>query len=89
VSWGPVRSISLGGFAFGLVVILVGIFIFLWSQGWLPFTLNIWSFCALALIVLGAIIIGAVLWGRRFARGGWRRWMSDWDQDRDRPPPSP
>ena len=87
MSWGPVRSISVGGLAFGLFVILMGILIFLWSQGWLAW-LNIWSFCALVLIVLGVVIIGGVLWGRRFVRRGWRRWMSDWDQDWDRPPPS-
>ncbi len=88
MSWGPVRSISLGGVAFAVLVILTGIFILLWSQGWLPLTLNIWSFCALGLIVLGVIILGGVLWGRRMMRGGWRRWAMDWDRDWQQRPPS-
>lgn len=89
MSWGPVRSISYGGVAFALLVILTGLFIFAWSQGWLPFKLDIWSFCALSLIVLGVIILGGVLWGRRMAAGRWRRWAQDWEQGWQRPPTPP
>lgn len=89
--WSPVRSISLGGVAFAIIVILTGIFLFAWSQGWLPFlnTLTIWSVCALGLVVLGVIILGGVVWGRRMARGGWRRWAEDWDKGWERPPSPP
>ena len=88
MSWGPVRTISMGGVAVGIVVILSGIFIFAWSQGWLPFMLNWWSFCALGLVVLGVLILGGVLWGRRMMRGGWRRWAMDWDRDWQQKPPA-
>jgi hypothetical protein len=81
------RGISIGGIAFGVLLLVSGVFVFLWSQGRLPFDLNIWAVCALGLIVLGVIVLGGVLWGRRMARGGWRRWMSDWDQGSERPPP--
>ncbi len=91
--WGPVRTVSMGGVAVGVIVILFGIFLFAWSQGWLPFTLTLGSFCALALILLGVLILGGVLWGRRMMRGGWRRWARDWERDWDRDwqqrPPSP
>jgi len=86
MSWGSIQRMSLGGVAFGVLLLAAGIFIFAWSQKWLPFDLNIWAVCALGLIVLGFVVIGGVLWGQRMARGGWRRWMGDWDTGGPRPP---
>ena len=87
MSVNSIRRMSLGGVAFGVLLLVSGIFVFAWSQGWLPFQLNIWAVCALGLVVLGIVVIGGVVWGQRMARGGWRRWMSDWDSERR--PPSP
>ncbi len=86
--WGPVRAISIGGVVFGLLVILAGVTLFAWSQGWISW-LNWTAFCALGVIAIGVIIIGGVLWGSRMMRGGWRRWASDWDRDWQRPPSPP
>ncbi|OGS50362.1 MAG: hypothetical protein A3K65_08320 [Euryarchaeota archaeon RBG_16_68_12] len=89
MSWGPVRTVSMGGVLFGVLVLVAGIFLFLWSQHLIPFDLTFTAVCSLGLIVLGVIILGGVLWGRRMMRGGWRRWASDWDQGWQRPPSPP
>src|SRR3989304_1254994 len=70
VSGGPVRTVSMGGVAVGIIVILSGIFLFAWSQGWLPFTLTLSSFCALGLVVLRVLNLCRVLRGRRVGGGG-------------------
>jgi len=82
----PLRGISIGGVAFGILLLATGIFIFAVSQHWISFILDIWAVCSLGLIVLGVLVLVGVGWGRRMARGGWRRWMSDWDMGEQRPP---
>lgn len=79
--WGPVRSIALGGVAFGIVVLIVGVLILLVDQGVLRITLSVWTFCSLLLIAFGLVVIGGVLWARRMAHGGWKKWVEDWDRE--------
>ena len=81
------RGLSIGGIGFGILLLVTGVLVFLWSQNLLPFNLNIWAVCSLGLVALGVIVLGGVLWGRRMVRGRWRRWMMDWDQGEQRPPP--
>jgi protein-S-isoprenylcysteine O-methyltransferase Ste14 len=86
VSWGPIRGISIGGVAFGVLLLAAGVFILAVSQGWITFVLDIWAVCSLGLIALGVLVLVGVIWGRRMARGGWRRWMSDSGTGGQRPP---
>ena len=86
VARGPIRGISIGGVTFGILLIVTGALIFASIQGWISVKIDLWAVCALGLMVLGVLVLVGVLWGRRMARGGWRRWMSDWDMSEQRPP---
>ena len=77
--WGPVRRMALGGIVVGVFVLVVGILFLLISQRVIPIELNLLAICSLAIILLGVVIVGGTLWGLRMARGGWRRWVEDWD----------
>ncbi len=83
--WGPVRSLAIGGILFGVLVLVVGILFLLVNQEVINIVFDFWTVCSLGLILLGAVIIGGTLWGLRMARGGWRKWIKDWEgDDRDR-----
>src|SRR3989442_8007916 len=77
MSWGPVRGISIGGVAFGVVLLVTGALIFASIQGWISLKIDLWAVCALGLMVLGVFVLVGVVYGRRMARGRWRRWLSD------------
>ena len=83
--WHPVRSMAVGAVAFGALVLVVGIFFLLVNQGVIVIeTFDFWTFCSLGLIFLGAVIIAGTIWGLSMARGGWRQWIRDWENDQDR-----
>jgi len=78
---GPIRSAALGGVAFGVAVLVVGILIFLADQRIISISLSFWTFCSVLLIGLGIVAIVGTLWARRMVRGGWRKWVPGWDRD--------
>jgi len=83
--WGPVRGMALGGVLFGILVLIVGILLLLVNQKIITIVLDWFTLCSIGLILLGVVIIGGTVWGLRMARGGWRKWVEDWDHDdRDR-----
>ena len=86
VGMGPIRGISIGGVAFGILLLATGIFIFAVSQHWISFILDIWTVCAIGLMALGVLVLVGVIWGRRMARGGWRRWVMEPDRGDQHPP---
>jgi len=79
--WGPVRSMALGGILFGSLVLIVGILFLLVNQKIINIVLDWFTLCSIGLILLGVVIIGGTVWGLRMARGGWRKWVEDWDHD--------
>lgn len=87
---GPLRSMAWGGIGFGVVVLIVGIIILLINQNVIVIrNFDLWTVCAIGLIVLGFLVIGGVLWARRMMKGGWRRWAEGWDEGWRREPPMP
>lgn len=79
--WGPVRTMAVGGVAFGVLVLVVGIVFLLVNQGIINIVFDFWTVCALGLIVLGIVIIGGVVWMRSMTRGRWKRWADEWDRE--------
>src|SRR2546427_4016893 len=86
---GPMRSMSIGGIAFGVLLLVAGIFVFLWSQNLLPFALYIWAGCGLGFMAPGIVVVVGGLLGRRMMRGGWRHLAGGWDEGGRRETPAP
>lgn len=82
--WHPVRSLATGAVVFGAFVFVVGILFLLVNQGVIDIVFDFWTLCSLGLIFLGGVIIAGTMWGLRMARGGWRKWIEEWESDRDR-----
>jgi membrane-bound ClpP family serine protease len=80
---GPIRSIAVGGFVVGVVVLVFGVLFLLVNQRVINVNIvfDLFTVCAIALILLGVVIIGGTVWGLRMARGGWRRWVQDWEHE--------
>lgn len=81
MGWGPIRTMSIGGIAFGALVLLVGVLFLLVNQGVLDIVFDFWTVCSLGLIVLGIVMIAGSVWMKGMARGRWRRWAEEWDRE--------
>ncbi|HEY5538429.1 MAG TPA: hypothetical protein VIL58_02665 [Thermoplasmata archaeon] len=83
MTWGPSRGIAVGGISFGVVVLVIGLLLLLVNQKVIVIpTFDIWTVCAIGLIVIGVGAIGGALWARRFVGRGWREW-TDWGKGKD------
>ena len=78
--WGSARGVAVGGIAFGAVLLVVGILLFLVNQRIIAITFDVWTVCSLGLIVLGMVVLGGTVWAHRMMRGGWRKWRPEEDR---------
>jgi len=75
MTWGPFRSLSIGGLVLGILLLVAGVLFLLVNQKVIDITFDLWTVCSLGIIALGAVVIAGSLWARRMMRGGWRRWV--------------
>jgi len=85
MTWGPVRSGLMAGVVVGILVLVIGVLFFLSNQKIISIVFDFWTVCSIALIFLGAAIIGGVLWASRMMHGGWRKWAEPWEKAWEEP----